>query len=163
MAEFTITEEERLALKANFDVYLGKKPLEDDLQSQLKHIKEERAAAQRRVQATMSEKRIPICKSADYGYQVSLINKKRKAAPKASDYLDTVEQMYGAAKRKQVDQETKRRCTDIKEAQTLKLVKLDASGASAKKKPSASGSAAQEAAEDAPPRYDEEDGSDESK
>lgn len=95
---------------------------------------------------------------------MSLINKKRKTAPKASDYLDTLEVLEGSAKRKQVEQETKRRCTDFKEAQTLKLVKLDNGGGALNVHASASGAALPPAppAQPAPPRYDEDDDSDES-
>lgn len=156
---FTITEQEKQALKDNFAIYLGKKPEEDDLKARLKQLKDERGAAHERVLQTMTTKKIPMIKSADYGYQISCINKKRKTAPKVADYLDTIEALHGAEFRTRIDRETKKRCTEVKEAQTLKLVKLDGVGVLHMQADQATAAAA--AAASALPRYDE-DASDES-
>jgi hypothetical protein len=160
----SISEEDRAALRNSLTVYLGKKPLEDDLKERSKAVHDERIAAQKQVLNIMSEKNIPQCKSVEFPYQVSLINKKRKTAPKTSDYLDTVEQRWGSSARSEVEQETKRRCTEVKEAPTLKLVKVDQpevleqSTSSAPLLPPAAAVAAVPVA----PRYDEDDPEDES-
>jgi len=155
-----ISEEDRAALRNSLAIYLGKKPIEDDLKERSKAVHDERIAAQKQVLSIMSDKGIPLCKSVEFPYQVSLINKKRKTAPKASDYLDTVEQRWGSGARSEVEQETKRRCTEVKEAPTLKLVKIDQPEVLEPAAPSAQ--AALLPPVPAAPRYDENDPDDES-
>ena len=149
--DLDITDADRAALRNNLAIYLGKKPLEDELKERSKTVHDERVAAQKQVLQIMSEKKIPICKSSEFPFQVSLINKKRKTAPKATDYLDTVEQRYGAPARNEVEQETKRRCTEVKEAPTLKLTKVEGADMPA----IAPAQSAPATPVVAPPRYDE--------
>jgi len=120
-----MTEEDRAQLRQHLAVYLGRKPEEDELKERYKNVHDDRIGAHKRLLQVMTEKRIPICKSREYPYQVSIVNKKRKTAPKATDYLDTVESKWGQAARAEVEQDTKRRCTEVKEAPTLKLSKRD--------------------------------------
>jgi hypothetical protein len=126
MAEtFKINDVQRLQLKQDLAEYLRSKPTEEELKAQLKEIRTTRCTINDRILQTMDTAAIPKCTSRDYGYEVSVVNKKRTTAAKPKELLECLEELYGPQARQRVEELAKTRFEVVKESKSLKLQKID--------------------------------------
>jgi hypothetical protein len=154
MSEDELKPELKAELKAKIDILVGKQEQEEGAYEAYKKIKDERRLAHDYILELMDSLQRTSCSSIEHGKKVNIINKKRKVGPKTVDFLDIVEERYGQAERKLVEQEAKRRCVASEPKKTIKITRLTDAPvpvAAPKARAKAKGAAAAK-----PQRYNEE-------